>query len=277
MAAGEGADLLTACIEQVVLRHERRIGHDQLLIFRGDDRGRWTAGRFWHNAAWCCAHVNHGIGRYQGLVNIDIGEGASEFLHLEYADKATLYVPVAQLHLIGRYTGVSAEEAPLHKLGSGQWEKARRKAAEQVRDTAAELLNLYALRAAREGFAHRFSAHDYEAFVRSELPIREALLYPPYGHVIRLVVRGIDEDRVAAWAGTLVDRLRAEAGNEAGIRVLGPAPAPIARLRERFRWHLQIHGPDGPLLRGLVGRATARLKTPDGIAWIVDVDPVEML
>ncbi len=112
-------------------------------------------------------HLNHGIGRYQGLVNIDIGEGASEFLHLQYADQATLYVPVAQLHLIGRYTGVSAEEAPLHKLGSGQWEKARRKAAEQVRDTAAELLNLYALRAAREGFAHRFSPHDYEAFATS--------------------------------------------------------------------------------------------------------------
>jgi len=112
-------------------------------------------------------HVNHGIGRYQGLVNIDIGEGPSEFLHLEYADKATLYVPVSQLHLIGRYTGVSAEEAPLHKLGSGQWEKARRKAAEQVRDVAAELLNLYARRAAREGFAHRFTPHDYEAFAAS--------------------------------------------------------------------------------------------------------------
>ena len=116
-------------------------------------------------------HLNHGIGRYQGLVNIDIGGpdngGASEFLHLEYADKATLYVPVAQLHLVGRYTGVSADEAPLHRLGSGQWEKARRKAAEQVRDTAAELLNLYALRASREGFAHRFSAHDYEAFATS--------------------------------------------------------------------------------------------------------------
>jgi transcription-repair coupling factor (superfamily II helicase) len=112
-------------------------------------------------------HMNHGIGRYQGLINIDLGEGASEFLHLQYADKATLYVPVAQLHLISRYTGVSAEEAPLHKLGSGQWEKARRKAAEQVRDTAAELLNLYARRAAREGFAHRFSPHDYEAFAAS--------------------------------------------------------------------------------------------------------------
>jgi len=112
-------------------------------------------------------HMNHGIGRYQGLVNIDLGDGASEFLHLQYADKATLYVPVAQLHLISRYTGVSAEEAPLHRLGSGQWEKARRKAAEQVRDTAAELLNLYARRAAREGFAHRFSPHDYEAFAAS--------------------------------------------------------------------------------------------------------------
>ncbi len=112
-------------------------------------------------------HLNHGIGRYQGLKNIDLGEGTSEFLHLEYADKATLYVPVSQLHLISRYTGVSAEEAPLHRLGSGQWEKARRKAAEQVRDTAAELLNLYARRAAREGFSHRFSPHDYEAFAAS--------------------------------------------------------------------------------------------------------------
>jgi transcription-repair coupling factor (superfamily II helicase) len=112
-------------------------------------------------------HLNHGIGRYQGLLNIDLGDGPSEFLHLQYADKATLYVPVSQLHLIGRYTGVSPEEAPLHRLGSGQWEKARRKAAEQVRDTAAELLNLYARRAAREGFAHRFSPHDYEAFAAS--------------------------------------------------------------------------------------------------------------
>ncbi|MFN8894780.1 MAG: CarD family transcriptional regulator, partial [Betaproteobacteria bacterium] len=105
-------------------------------------------------------HLNHGIGRYQGLVNIDLGEGSSEFLHLEYADKATLYVPVSQLHLIGRYTGVGADEAPLHRLGSGQWDKARRKAAEQVRDTAAELLNLYARRAARDGIAHRSSPPD---------------------------------------------------------------------------------------------------------------------
>jgi len=127
-------------------------------------------------------HINHGIGRYQGLVNIDVGDGEkSEFLHLEYADKATLYVPVAQLHLIGRYTGVSPEEAPLHKLGSGQWEKAKRKAAEQVRDTAAELLNLYARRAAREGHAFRYSGHDYEAFAASfgfeETPDQRAAIH----------------------------------------------------------------------------------------------------
>jgi len=109
-------------------------------------------------------HTAHGIGRYQGLVNMDVGQGNSEFLHLEYADKAVLYVPVSQLSQIGRYTGVSADEAPLHRLGSGQWEKAKRKAAEQVRDTAAELLNIYARRAAREGHAFRFSAQDYETF-----------------------------------------------------------------------------------------------------------------
>ena len=116
-------------------------------------------------------HSAHGVGRYRGLVHLDLGnKGADgqpemqEFLHLEYADKAVLYVPVSQLQLIGRYTGVSASEAPLHKLGSGQWEKAKRKAAEQVRDSAAELLNIYARRALREGHAFRYSPNDYETF-----------------------------------------------------------------------------------------------------------------
>ncbi len=129
-------------------------------------------------------HSNHGIGRYQGLINIDLGGndgGASEFLHLIYADDATLYVPVSQLHLISRYTGVSADEAPLHKLGSGQWDKAKRKAAEQVRDTAAELLNLYARRAAREGHAFRYTPQDYEAFAASfgfeETPDQNAAIH----------------------------------------------------------------------------------------------------
>lgn len=117
-------------------------------------------------------HSQHGIGRYHGLINMDVGQknpdgspALQEFLHLEYAGNAVLYVPVSQLQLISRYTGVSADEAPLHKLGSGQWEKAKRKAAEQVRDSAAELLNIYARRAAREGHAFRYVPQDYEQFV----------------------------------------------------------------------------------------------------------------
>ncbi|MEJ5989272.1 transcription-repair coupling factor [Ramlibacter sp. PS3R-8] len=126
-------------------------------------------------------HAQHGIGRYRGLMSMDVGQGSTEFLHLEYADKATLYVPVSQLHQISRYTGVGADEAPLHRLGSGQWEKAKRRAAEQVRDTAAELLNLYARRAARQGHAFRFSAQDYETFANDfgfeETPDQNAAIH----------------------------------------------------------------------------------------------------
>jgi transcription-repair coupling factor (superfamily II helicase) len=109
-------------------------------------------------------HVHHGIGRYLGLMNMDLGEGVTEFLQLEYADSDKLYVPVSQLQVIGRYSGAAPDAAPLHKLGSGQWEKARRKAAEQVRDTAAELLNIYAQRAARKGHAFSLRPQDYAAF-----------------------------------------------------------------------------------------------------------------
>ena len=109
-------------------------------------------------------HAEHGIGRYQGLILLDVGHGEEEYLHLLYANAAALYVPVQQLQLISRYAGADPETAPLHQLGSGQWEKAKRKAAQQIRDTAAELLNLYAARALRQGHAFEFSAHDYEAF-----------------------------------------------------------------------------------------------------------------
>ena len=121
------------------------------------------------------------------------------------------------------------------------------------------------------------ATHDYEAFVRNELPAREALLYPPYGSIVRMVVRSIDDRAASEWAGHLVERLRRAADGMPEIRVLGPAPAPIARLRDRFRWHLQMHGPDGDSLRAIVARATVGLKTPDNVAWIIDVDPVDML
>ncbi|MFJ2995146.1 transcription-repair coupling factor [Pandoraea sp. NPDC087047] len=112
-------------------------------------------------------HSQHGIGRYQGLVSMDLGEGETEFLHLEYSGDSKLYVPVSQLHLISRYSGADPDTAPLHSLGSGQWEKAKRKAAQQIRDTAAELLNLYARRAARSGYAFELSPRDYEKFADS--------------------------------------------------------------------------------------------------------------
>jgi transcription-repair coupling factor (superfamily II helicase) len=109
-------------------------------------------------------HESHGIGRYLGLVHMDFGDGDTEFLHLEYADGAKLYVPVAALQLISRYSGADPDSIQLHTLGSGQWEKARKKAAEQVHDTAAELLHLYAQRASREGHKFSFKQHDLEAF-----------------------------------------------------------------------------------------------------------------
>lgn len=109
-------------------------------------------------------HEEHGIGRYLGLLTLDLGDGPNEFLQLVYANDAKLYVPVSNLHLISRYSGASPDSAPLHELGSGQWEKAKKKAAEQAHDTAAELLNLYAQRAARKGHTFTLKPHDYEAF-----------------------------------------------------------------------------------------------------------------
>ncbi|MBI4195344.1 MAG: transcription-repair coupling factor [Betaproteobacteria bacterium] len=117
-------------------------------------------------------HEQHGIGRYRGLRTMNPGAGETEFLTLEYAGGDMLYVPVSSLHLIGRYSGAAPEQAPLHQLGSGQWEKARKKAAAQVRDAAAELLNLYAQRAVRHGHAFNVKQHDYEAFCE-EFPFEE--------------------------------------------------------------------------------------------------------
>jgi transcription-repair coupling factor (superfamily II helicase) len=109
-------------------------------------------------------HEQHGIGRFQGLTTLEVEEGKAEFLLLEYDGGDKLYVPVAQLGVIGRYSGAQPEEAPLHKLGSGQWDKAKERAAKQVRDTAAELLALYAKRAARHGHAFGIHQRDLEAF-----------------------------------------------------------------------------------------------------------------
>ncbi|MCA3220872.1 MAG: transcription-repair coupling factor [Burkholderiales bacterium] len=129
-------------------------------------------------------HVEHGIGRYCGLQIMDLGgaetAGGAEFLELHYANEAKLFVPVAQLHLISRYSGADPDGAPLHHLGGGDWDKAKRKAARQVRDTAAELLNLYAMRAARKGHAFEFKPGDYELFAEGfgfeETPDQQAAI-----------------------------------------------------------------------------------------------------
>ena len=111
-------------------------------------------------------HIEHGVGRYLGLETLDVGGSAGEYLALEYADRAKIYVPVGSLELVHRYTGADATHAPLHKLGSGDWQRAQRKAREQVRDAAAELLAIYAKRAARGGHAIPLP-DDYARFAAS--------------------------------------------------------------------------------------------------------------
>ncbi|MEO1079061.1 MAG: transcription-repair coupling factor [Pseudomonadota bacterium] len=109
-------------------------------------------------------HLEHGIGRYQGLTHLDVDGSAAEFLTLEYAEGARLYVPVASLSLISRYAGSDPDHAPLHRLGSEQWEKAQRKAREKANDVAAQLLEVYARREAREGVQFSNPEEDYTRF-----------------------------------------------------------------------------------------------------------------
>lgn len=125
-------------------------------------------------------HEEHGVGRYRGLQTLELDGFKQEFLTLEYADEAKLYVPVSSLHLISRYTGADSDNAPLHRLGSDQWEKAKRKAAEKARDVAAELLDIYARREAAKRDPYHISEEDYyafaEAFPFEETPDQEAAI-----------------------------------------------------------------------------------------------------
>ncbi|MGH8315779.1 MAG: transcription-repair coupling factor, partial [Steroidobacterales bacterium] len=109
-------------------------------------------------------HETYGVGRYRGLTTMEIGGETGEFLQLEYADGDKIYVPVQALNLVSRYSGAPAETAPLHKLGSGDWAKIRRKAAERIRDVAAELLDLYSRRAARQGVKIEVRESEYRSF-----------------------------------------------------------------------------------------------------------------
>ncbi|MFC3283228.1 transcription-repair coupling factor [Litchfieldella rifensis] len=136
-------------------------------------------------------HHAHGVGRYLGLETLEAGGQAAEFVALEYADGAKLYVPVDSLHLISRYAGASDELAPLHKLGSDQWDKAKKRAAEKIRDTAAELLDIYARREAREGFACDAPGDEYARFSGS-FPFEET---PDQREAIHAVLRDMTAPR----------------------------------------------------------------------------------
>ena len=130
-------------------------------------------------------HEEHGVGRYLGLQKLSVGRNDAEFLTLEYAGGDKLYVPVASLHLISRYSGAAPESAPLHRLGSEQWQKAKRKAAERAHDVAAELLDIYARRAAKKGHAYTLDQQDYEKFANA-FPFEET---PDQMNAIEAVVK----------------------------------------------------------------------------------------
>jgi transcription-repair coupling factor (superfamily II helicase) len=136
-------------------------------------------------------HIEHGVGRYLGLQTLQVGEQLAEFLSLEYAGGDKLYVPVASLHLISRYSGVELEYAPLHKLGTENWQRAKQKAAEQVCDVAAELLDIYAKREARSGFACQEPDEEYTAF-SAAFPFEET---PDQQQAIDQVIRDMTSDK----------------------------------------------------------------------------------
>ena len=119
-------------------------------------------------------HIDHGVGRFLGLQTLDAGGVATEYLSIAYAKNAKLYVPVSSLHLISRFSGGDPDHAPLHNLGNDTWSKAKRKAAEKVRDVAAQLLDVYAKRAAKPGYAYPIDWQDYQAFEDS-FPFEETV------------------------------------------------------------------------------------------------------
>ena len=160
-------------------RRRSRVGRDPETILR--DLSEISPGS-------PIVHEDHGVGRYVGLETLDVGDQRAEFLCIEYAKGDKLYVPVAQLHLVSRYAGASPEMAPLHSLGGEQWEKAKKKAAEKVRDVAAELLEIQARRQARAGIALQVDRSMYAPFA-AQFPFEET---PDQLAAIEAVIADLD-------------------------------------------------------------------------------------
>ncbi|HLM53809.1 MAG TPA: transcription-repair coupling factor, partial [Pseudoxanthomonas sp.] len=196
-------------------------------------------------------HEEHGVGRYRGLIAMDVGGMPGEFLEIEYAKGDRLYVPVAQLHLISRYSGASIETAPLHSLGGEAWTRAKRKAAKKVRDVAAELLEIQARRQARAGLALHLDRAMYEPFAAG-FPFEET---PDQHHAIEAVIRDLGSsqpmDRVVCgdvgFGKTEVAVRAAFAAASAGKQVAVLVPTTLLaeqhyrNFRDRFAdWPLKV-------------------------------------
>ncbi|WFC43125.1 transcription-repair coupling factor [Pseudoxanthomonas sp. SE1] len=229
--------------ERATQAHRRkRTGREPEAIIR--DLGELTEGA-------PIVHEDHGVGRYRGLIAMDVGGMPGEFLEIEYAKGDRLYVPVAQLHLISRYSGASVETAPLHSLGGEAWAKAKKKAAEKVRDVAAELLEIQARRQARAGLALHLDRAMYEPFAAG-FPFEET---PDQHHAIEAVIRDLASsqpmDRVVCgdvgFGKTEVAVRAAFAAASAGKQVAVLVPTTLLaeqhyrNFRDRFAdWPLKV-------------------------------------
>ncbi len=120
--------------------------------------------------------------------------------------------------------------------------------------------------------------HDYDAFANHELPLRRELGYPPYGRMVRVICRAREQERVRSYCSGLAKGLRRIAEEEVpGVRLLGPAPAPVSQIRGRHRYHLMLKCPDSGSVRSVLAAADGLLKGPSGVKVMVDVDPMSML
>jgi transcription-repair coupling factor (superfamily II helicase) len=198
-------------------------------------------------------HEEYGVGRYQGLLPMEVGGQPGEFLVLEYQDGDRIYVPVHALHLVSRYTGAAPENAPLHKLGTDQWARARKRAADQIRDVAAELLDLYARRKAQRGLALPRNESDYQAFANA-FPFEET---EDQEEAIRQVLTDLDSERPmdrivcgdVGFGKTEVAMRAAFVAVQAGKQVALLAPTTLLvqqhlqNFRDRFAdWPVRIEG-----------------------------------
>ncbi|HEV3180964.1 MAG TPA: transcription-repair coupling factor [Steroidobacteraceae bacterium] len=196
-------------------------------------------------------HEEYGVGRYLGLMPMEVGGQPGEFLVLEYRDGDRIYVPVHALHLVSRYTGAAPEHAPLHKLGTDQWARARKRAAEQIRDVAAELLDLYARRKAQQGLALTLDELGYQAFA-SAFPFEETA---DQAQSIRQVLEDLQSERPmdrivcgdVGFGKTEVAMRAAFVATHAGKQVAVLAPTTllvqqhVANFRDRFAdWPVRV-------------------------------------